>query len=74
MIFLTVVDFSTFAYFVWIGLINVDMLVQSLMFMPALALGFLAGNFVIGKVDEVYFRRFALGITLVAGILLLLAQ
>jgi|GEM_PF-6068121 len=50
------------------------MLVQSLMFMPALALGFLAGNFVIGKVDEVYFRRFALGITLVAGILLLLAQ
>ncbi len=73
-IFLTVVDFSTFIYFVWIGLINVDMLMHSLMFLPALAMGFLAGSFVFGKVDEAYFRRLALGITLAAGMLLLLVQ
>ncbi|HSD59137.1 MAG TPA: sulfite exporter TauE/SafE family protein [Methanotrichaceae archaeon] len=73
-IFLTVVDFLTFIYFIWIGLINADMLMQSLMLLPALALGFLAGSFVFGKVDEVYFRRLALGITLAAGILLLLVQ
>ncbi len=70
-IFLTVVDFLTFIYFIWIGLINADMLVQSLMLLPALALGFLAGNLVFGKVNEVYFRRLALGVTLAAGILLL---
>ncbi len=73
-IFLTIVDFSTFIYFVWIGLINVDMLVHSLMFMPALALGFLAGNFVFGRVDEINFRRLALGVTLAAEILLLLVR
>lgn len=72
-IFLTVVDFLTFFYFLWIGLINTDMLLQSLKLLPAMVLGFLAGNFVFGKVDEATFRRLALGITLAAGVLLILA-
>lgn len=71
-IFLTVVDFLTFFYFLWIGLINTDMLLQSLKLLPAMVLGFLAGNFVFGKVDEATFRRLALGITLAAGVLLIL--
>jgi uncharacterized protein len=72
-IFLTVVDFLTFFYFLWIGLINADMLLQSLRLLPALALGFLVGNFAFGKVDEATFRRLALGVTLAAGMLLILA-
>jgi uncharacterized membrane protein YfcA len=70
-VFLTVVDFLTFIYFIWIGLINANILMKSLMLLPALVLGFLAGNFVFGKVDEAYFRRLALAITLAAGMLLL---
>ena len=73
-IFLTVVDFLTFFYFLWIGLIDIDMLLQSIKLMPALALGFLAGDYAFGKVDEATFRRLALGITLAAGILLILAN
>jgi uncharacterized membrane protein YfcA len=73
-IFLTVVDFLTFFYFIWIGLINADMLLQGLKLLPAMLLGFIAGNFVFGKVDEVYFRRLALGVILAAGLLLLLVQ
>ncbi len=73
-IFLTVVDFLTFFYFLWIGLINADMLQQGLKLLPALALGFLAGNFLFGKVDEATFRRLALGITLAAGVLLILVH
>ena len=72
-IFLTVVDFLTFFYFLWIGLINTDMLLQSLNLLPALALGFLVGNFVFGKVDEANFKRLTLGITLASGILLIFA-
>jgi hypothetical protein len=53
------------------GLINADMLLQSLKLLPALVLGFLAGNFAFGKVDEATFRRLALGITLAAGMLLI---
>jgi uncharacterized membrane protein YfcA len=64
-------DYNNLKYFIWIGLINVDMLMQGLMLLPALVLGFLAGSFVFGKVDEAYFRRLALAITLAAGILLL---
>lgn len=70
-IFLTVVDFLTFFYFLWIGLINADMLLQSLSLLPALAMGFLGGNFAFGKVDEATFRRLALGVTLAAGMLLI---
>ncbi len=70
-IFLTVVDFLTFFYFLWMGLINADMLLQSLKLLPSLALGFLAGNFAFGKVDEVTFRRLTLGITFIAGLLLI---
>lgn len=73
-IFLTVVDFLTFFYFIWIGLINADMLLQGLKLLPAMLLGFIAGNFVFGKVDEVYFRRLALSVILAAGLLLLLVQ
>ena len=73
-IFLTVVDFLTFFYFLWMGLINADMLLQSLKLMPALALGFLAGDYAFGKVDEATFKRLALGITLAAGFLLILAN
>ena len=73
-IFLTVVDFLTFFYFLWIGLINADMLLQSIKLMPALALGFLAGDYAFGKVDEATFKRLALGITLAAGFLLILAN
>lgn len=70
-IFLTVVDFLTFFYFLWMGLINADMLLQSLKLLPALALGFLGGSFAFGKVDEATFRRLALGVTLAAGLLLI---
>ncbi len=73
-IFLTVVDFLTFFYFLWIGLINADMLLKSLQLLPALAMGFLAGDYAFGKVDEVTFKRLALGITLGAGFLLILAN
>ncbi len=73
-IFLTVVDFLTFFYFLWIGLINTDMLLQSMKLLPALAMGFLAGNYVFGRVDEATFKRLALGITLAAGFLLILAN
>lgn len=73
-IFLTVVDFLTFFYFLWKGLINADMLLQSLRLLPALALGFLMGNFAFGKVDEATFRRLALGVTLAAGMLLISAR
>jgi hypothetical protein len=38
-IFLTVIDFLTFFYFLWIGLIDADMLLQGLKLLPALALG-----------------------------------
>ncbi|MFB3766578.1 MAG: sulfite exporter TauE/SafE family protein [Methanotrichaceae archaeon] len=72
-IFLTVVDFLTFFYFLWMGLIDANMLLQGLKLLPAMVLGFLGGNFVFGKVDEVTFRRLALGITLAAGLLLILA-
>ena len=73
-IFLTVVDFLTFFYFLWIGLINADMLQKSLQLLPALAMGFLAGDYAFGKIDEATFKRLALGITLAAGFLLLLAN
>jgi uncharacterized protein len=72
-IFLTVVDFLTFFYFLWIGLIDADMLLQGLKLLPALALGYLAGNYLFGKVEEAAFRRLTLGITLAAGIALILA-
>lgn len=73
-IFLTVVDFLTFFYFLWMGLINADMLMQSLQLLPALAMGFLAGDYAFGKVDEATFKRLALGITLAAGFMLILAN
>ncbi|MGA9097521.1 MAG: sulfite exporter TauE/SafE family protein [Methanotrichaceae archaeon] len=69
-IFLTAVDFLTFFYFLWMGLIGADMLLQNLKLLPAMVLGFLGGNFAFGKVDEVTFRRLTLGITLAAGMLL----
>lgn len=47
------------------------MLLQSLKLSPAMALGFLGGNFAFGKVDEATFRRLPLGITLAAGVLLI---
>lgn len=73
-IFLTVIDFSTFFYFLWIGLIDLEMLQQSLKLFPALVIGFLAGRSVFDKIDEANFRRLTLMTTLVAGILLLAMQ
>lgn len=70
-IFLTAVDFMTFFYFLWIGLINAEMLMQSLRLLPAMILGFLAGNYAFDRVDEVNFRSLTLWITLISGGLLL---
>jgi len=70
-IFLTIIDFLTFSYFVWMGLITADMLLQSMRLLPALILGFLLGNFAFGKVDEVYFKRLVMMITISAGMILL---
>jgi uncharacterized protein len=70
-IFLTVIDFSTFFYFILIGLIDFAMLLQSLKLLPALIIGFLAGRSVFGRIDEANFRRLTLTITLISGILLL---
>jgi uncharacterized protein len=70
-IFLTIIDFLTFGYFVWMGLIIADMLLQSIRLLPALILGFLLGNFAFGKVDEVYFKRLVMMITISAGMILL---
>lgn len=73
-IFLTVIDFLTFFYFLWMGLINAEMLILSLKLLPALVLGFLAGNLAFGKVDEGTFRRLTLGITLASGMLLIVVH
>lgn len=70
-LFLTAVDFAAFGYFLWAGLIDREMLDTSLFFLPAMVLGFLAGGRAFGRVDEGSFRRLTLGITLVAGVLLL---
>ncbi len=70
-IFLTVIDFSTFFYFILIGLIDFEMLMQSLKLLPALIIGFLAGRSAFGRIDETNFRRLTLTITLIAGIILL---
>ena len=71
-LFLTAVDLFAFGYFLWAGLINKEMLNNSLFFLPAMVLGFIAGGRAFGRVDEASFRRLTLGITLAAGVLLLL--
>lgn len=48
------------------------MINNSLFFLPAMVLGFIAGGRAFGRVDEASFRRLTLGITLAAGVLLLL--
>jgi hypothetical protein len=70
-IFLTAVDFVTFFYFLWIGLINSEMLLQNLRLLPAMILGFLAGSYAFDRVDEVNFRSLTLWITLISGGMLL---
>jgi len=70
-VFLTALDFFTFGYYSWVGLITPDMLLHGLEFLPAMVLGFLVGKFAFGRVDESHFRRLTLGITLAAGVLLL---
>ncbi len=70
-IFLTIIDFLTFGYFIWMGLITADMLLQSLRLLPALILGFVLGNFAFGKVDAVYFKRLVMVITISAGLVLI---
>lgn len=72
-IFLTIVDFLTFSYFLWIGLITADMLLQSLRLLPALILGFLLGNFAFVKFDEAYFRKLILGMVITAGTVLIIS-
>jgi uncharacterized membrane protein YfcA len=70
-IFLTAVDFVTFFYFLWIGLIDAEMLLQSMRLLPAMILGFLAGSYAFDRVDEVNFRSLTLWITLISGGMLL---
>jgi hypothetical protein len=43
-LFLTAVDFAAFSYFLWAGLIDKEMLNNSLFFIPAMVLGFIAGG------------------------------
>lgn len=70
-IFLTAIDFLTFGYYILLELIDAEMLIFSLWFIPAVLLGFLAGSFAFGRVSEERFRRLTLGITLSAGAFLL---
>jgi hypothetical protein len=55
-IFLTI-DFLTFIYFKWIGLITREMLFQNLLLIPAEFLGFVLGNFAFTECNENYFRK-----------------
>ena len=71
-IFLTVIGFLTFFYFIWVGLISIDMIVLSLKLLPAMVLGFVVGNSLFGRIDEASFRMMALGVVLMAWIALLL--
>jgi uncharacterized membrane protein YfcA len=71
-IFLTIIDLLTFAYFLWVGLITADMIFRSLPLLPALILGFWLGNFAFGKMDEIYFKRLVMGITIAAGVVLII--
>jgi uncharacterized membrane protein YfcA len=70
-IFLTIIDFLTFIYYSWIGLITVDMIIHSLMLLPAMILGFFLGNFAFGKVDEAFFKKLVMGITIASGVVLI---
>ncbi len=70
-IFLTAIDFLTFGYYILVGLVDAEMLIFSLWFIPAMLLGFLAGSLAFGRVSEERFRRLTLGITLAAGAFLL---
>ena len=49
-IFLTFIDLLTFAYYLLDWLITMDMILESLVLLPALILGFWLGNFAFGKV------------------------
>jgi uncharacterized protein len=71
-IFLSIIDILTFAYFLWVGLITADMIFRSLPLLPALILGFWLGNFAFGKMDEIYFKRLVMGITIAAGVVLII--
>jgi uncharacterized protein len=70
-VFLTAIDFINFIYFILIGLITGDMLVQSLKFIPALILGFALGDFVFARCSEIQFRKVVMAIIIAAGILLI---
>ena len=70
-VFLTAIDFITFIYFILVGLITEDMIIQSLKFIPALILGFAVGDFVFIRCDEIQFRKIVIAIIVVAGILLI---
>ncbi len=70
-IFLTIVDFLTFIYYLLVGIITMDMLLQSLRLLPALIIGFLLGNLAFVKFDEVHFRKLVLGVIIAAGVLLI---
>jgi uncharacterized membrane protein YfcA len=73
-LFLTAIDFLTFFYFLWIGLIDEQMLRQGIILLPAVVLGYLAGRVVFCRVDETGFRRMVLGLVLGAGVLIILVQ
>lgn len=70
-IFLTAIDFLTFGYYILVGLIDGEMLIDSIRLLPAMLLGFFAGSLAFGRVSEDRFRSLTLGITLAAGAFLL---
>lgn len=53
------------------GLIDAEMLIDSIRLLPAMLLGFFAGSLAFGRVSEDRFRSLTLGITLAAGAFLL---
>lgn len=65
------IDFLTFGYYILVGLIDAEMFIDSLKFLPAMLLGFFAGSLAFGRVSEDRLRRLTLGITLAAGAFLL---
>lgn len=60
-IFLTAIDFLTFGYYILVGLVDAEMIIFSLWFIPAMLLGFLAGSLAFGRVGGDGFRLLTWG-------------
>lgn len=64
-----VLNLATAVSYLWAGLLTVDVVKLSITFVPALLLGLGVGIVLARKVDEQHFRKIALSIVLVAGLL-----